>query len=337
MKNWFNKKGIDSDIVVSTRIRLARNISDIPFPSRWSDDNAKEVTEKVKAAAGSGFEFLNLDNAPDLNKVALVEEHIISREMLNGKNKSLLISQSDDASIMIGEEDHIRLQVIMPGFDIDAAYEKANALDDKLSSSLDFAFDAQFGYLTHCPTNVGTGLRASVMLHLPALRITKRMNALVGEVGKLGLTIRGIYGEGSGSKGDLYQLSNQITLGINEEKTCEKLKSVAAQIIKTERELRKKLFENNPDDLSDSLWRALGTLTYARKLSSAECEDLLSQVKLGINLGIIKGIEDQTITELMIKSEPAHISLENGKALDAVERDKARADMIRNVLVEGRE
>lgn len=337
MNSWFNKTGADSDVVISTRIRLARNIFGFAFPARWSDEEASEVTKRVRAAAGDGFEFLNLDNAPSLNKNSLVEEHLISREMLNGKNKSLLLSQSEDTSIMVGEEDHIRLQVISAGFDIDAAAKKANELDDMLSEKLDYAFDTHFGYLTQCPTNVGTGLRASVMLHLPALCLTKRINPIITQVSKIGLTIRGIYGEGSSAKGNLYQLSNQVTLGISEEQTYEKLKNVTLQIIKTERELRKKLLENNESELADTIWRAFGILSYARSLSSDECEDLLSKVKLGINMGIIKDISGDEITRLMIKSEPAHISLASGAALSASERDKARADMIRDALTEGRD
>lgn len=329
---WFNKSGSESDIVVSTRIRLARNISSVPFPPGWSDEAAKELTDKIKTASGDGFEFLNLDNAPELNKIALVEEHIISREMLGGKNKSLLLSKDGDESIMIGEEDHIRLQVIMAGFDIDAAYKKADELENKLADKLDFAFDSQFGYLTHCPTNVGTGLRASVMLHLPALRMAGKINQIAGEAGKLGLTIRGLYGEGSEAKGDLYQLSNQVTLGISEEQTCEKLKNVALQIIKAERELRSRLFESRKDELEDKLWRALGTLRYARKLSSVECENLLSSVKLGINMGIIDSVSGDDVNMLMINSEPAHISLDAGRVLAPDERDRARADMIRKKL-----
>lgn len=329
---WFDNSGAENDVVISTRIRLARNVSGVAFPTKWSESDAKDITEKVKAAVGSGFEFLNLDNAPELNKRSLVEEHIISREMLSGKNKSLFLSHDGDMSIMVGEEDHLRLQVIVPGFDVDGAYKKADALDDTLGEKLDYAFDSQFGFLTHCPTNVGTGLRASVMLHLPALRMAGRINMIAGEVGKLGLTIRGLYGEGSESKGDLYQLSNQITLGISEEQTCEKLKNIASQLIATERELRKKLLQSNPDELPDSIWRAFGTLKYARRLSSAECESLLSQVRLGVNMGIIKEVDKDAITRLMIKSEPAHISLDAGKTLSPAERDKARADMIREAL-----
>lgn len=329
---WFNKSGNESDVVVSTRIRLARNIVGTPFPPRWSDEQAKSLTEKVKLAAGDEFDFLNLDNAPELNKSSLVEEHIISREMLGGKNKSLLLSKNGNASIMVGEEDHIRMQVIMPGFDVDTAYKAADALDDKLAASLDFAFDSQFGYLTHCTTNVGTGLRASVMLHLPAMRMVGRMNMLAGEVGKLGLTIRGLYGEGSEAKGDLYQLSNQITLGISENQACDKLKNVTLQIVNAERELRKKLADSQKSDIEDRIWRAFGTLKYARKLSSSECESLLSSIKLGINMGIIDCVSNETVTSLMIKAEPAHISLEIGRALTPDERDKVRAEMIRKEL-----
>lgn len=329
---WFNKNGNESDVVVSTRIRLARNIVGTPFPPRWSDEQAKSLTDKIKLAAGDGFEFLNLDNAPELNKSSLIEEHIISREMLGGKNKSLLLSKDGNESIMVGEEDHIRMQVIMPGFDVDAAYKAADALDDKLAATLDFAFDSQFGYLTHCTTNVGTGLRASVMLHLPAMRMVGRMNMLTGEVGKLGLTIRGLYGEGSEAKGDLYQLSNQITLGISEKQACDKLKNVTLQIVNAERELRKKLADSQKSDIEDRLWRAFGTLKYARKLSSSECESLLSSVKLGINMGIIDCVSNETVNSLMIKAEPAHISLGVGRALAPDERDKVRAEMIRKEL-----
>lgn len=329
---WFNKNGNESDVVVSTRIRLARNIVGTPFPPRWSDEQAKSLTDKIKLAAGDGFEFLNLDNAPELNKSSLIEEHIISREMLGGKNKSLLLSKDGSESIMVGEEDHIRMQVIMPGFDVDAAYKAADALDDKLAATLNFAFDSQFGYLTHCTTNVGTGLRASVMLHLPAMRMVGRMNMLTGEVGKLGLTIRGLYGEGSEAKGDLYQLSNQITLGISEKQACDKLKNVTLQIVNAERELRKKLADSQKSDIEDRLWRAFGTLKYARKLSSSECESLLSSVKLGINMGIIDCVSNETVNSLMIKAEPAHISLGVGRALAPDERDKVRAEMIRKEL-----
>lgn len=329
---WYNKSGSESDIVVSTRIRLARNVSAMAFPPRWSDEDARTLTDKVKAAAGDGFEFLNLDNAPEINKQALVEEHLISREMLGGKNKALLIAKNGDESVMIGEEDHIRLQVIVSGFDIDGAYKKADELDNKLGEKLDYAFDSQFGFLTHCPTNVGTGLRASVMLHLPALRMAGRINALAGEAGKLGLTIRGLYGEGSEAKGDLYQLSNQVTLGISEEQTCEKLKNVAMQIIKAERELREKIRQSKGAEIEDRVFRALGTLKYARRLSSSECENLLSTVKLGINMGIIDEVDCDTVNELMIKAEPAHISIEAGEILSADKRDCARAKMIREKL-----
>lgn len=337
MRGWFDKKGAEDDVVVSTRIRLARNLTDTPFPAKWDEETAKTVTEKIKSAAnasGHEFEFLNLDNAPVLNKQALVEEHVMSREMLSGKYKALLLSKDGCVSVMIGEEDDIRLQVIAPGLSLDNAYQTADALDDALGEKLDYAFDEQFGYLTRCPTNVGTGMRASVMLHLPALEIAGRMGQLAGEVGKLGLTIRGLYGEGSDSKGSLYQLSNQITLGISEEQTLSKLKNITAQIIETERGLRKRLVDNTPDDLADTLWRALGTLKYARKLTSAECESLLSKLKLGVDLNIINDVPRDAITRLMITSEPAHIALAAGRELSAAERDQHRAELMRKTLSE---
>lgn len=335
MRGWFDKKGEQSDVVVSTRIRLARNLADTPFPAKWDDAAAKKVIEQVKDAAdGSGhsFEFLNLDNAPALNKQALVEEHVMSREMLSGKNKALLLSGDGCVSVMIGEEDDIRLQVIVPGLDLKGAYETADALDDYLGARLDYAFDEQFGFLTRCPTNVGTGMRASVMLHLPALELAGRIGQLAGEVGKLGLTIRGLYGEGSEAKGSLYQLSNQITLGISEAQTLEKLKNITMQIIDTERSMRKRLYESNPDGLSDTLWRALGTLKYARKLTSAECESLLSEVKLGADMGLIKEVGSDALTKLMIESEPAHIALSAGKELTPEQRDVYRANLMRGAL-----
>lgn len=332
MGSWFDRRGFESDVVISTRVRLARNLADTPFPAKWDAETAKSVTQKVRTAAGENFEFLNLDNAPSLNKQALMEEHIISREMLSGINKSLLLSDGGSVSIMVGEEDALRLQAIAPGLDLDGAYKSADTLDTLLGETLDYAFDEQFGFLTSCPTNVGTGMRASVMLHLPALELAGRINRLAGDVGKLGLTIRGLYGEGSDSKGSLYQLSNQITLGISEAQTLDKLKSITSQIIDTERTLRKRMYESSPESLADTVYRALGTLKYARKLSSAECESLLSEVKLGADAGIIKDVPVDLLTKLMIESEPAHIMLAAKKALNAEERDIFRAEQMRKAL-----
>lgn len=330
---WFKNKGADSDVCVSTRIRLARNAADIPFAPKYTDEQAADIAFKVREALSEkNFEFLNLDNAPELNVGALVEEHMISPEMTKGKNKSVMLDKNSTVSIMMGEEDHIRLQVILPGFDLDGAYKKADELDDLIAEKVNFAYHEEYGFLTRCVTNTGTGMRASVMLYLPAIRMAGRMNQLIGEVGKLGLTFRGVYGEGSDSKGDMYQLSNQITLGISEEKIIEKLKSVTNQIVKTERELRAKFLEKGRDELEDKVWRAYGTLKYAKILTSGECSKLLSTVKLGVCLGILKEVDLDKVNELIVTCEPAHISLAAGKALSAEERDRSRAALVNKSL-----
>lgn len=335
MSAWYEKTGSDSDIVISTRIRLARNLSDIPFPPKWSDEQAKSVTESIRECVKHSdydFEFLNIDNTPSLNKEALVEDHLMSREMLSGKNRSLLLDKEGVAAIMIGEEDHIRMQIIKPGFDVYGAYDIADKLDSAIGEKIDYAYHEKFGFLTHCPTNVGTGMRASVMLHLPAMTMANSINSIAGQVGKLGLTIRGVYGEGSASRGDMYQLSNQITLGITEKQACDKLNDVTKQIIKTERELREQFQKRNPFELEDTVYRALGTLKFARKISSKECAKLLSYVKLGTDLGIIKEENTQKIIELMIRTEPAHIALGENKNLSPDERDSHRSQILRSSL-----
>ncbi len=335
MRMWYHEKGKDSDVVVSTRVRLARNVVRVPFPPKWSDEAAKQIIDSVKHALDGTehtFSFLNLDNAPQQNKSVLVEDHIISREMLGGKNKALFLNDAGTAAVMVGEEDHLRIQAIAPGFALEQAYAAADAMDDALGKKLDYAFDEKFGYLTHCPTNVGTGMRASVMLHLPALAMAGNINSLIGQVGKLGLTIRGVYGEGSASRGDLYQLSNQITLGLSEQQTVEKVSEIVKQIIKMERDMRTRLYENDKLSFADTVCRAFGTLKFAQKISSQEAQKLLSYVKLGAELDIIKDTDTLKITKLMIESEPHHIALAEGSDLTPLERDEKRAAHIRKEL-----
>ena len=245
---------------------------------------------------------------------------------------SVLLDKNSTVSIMMGEEDHIRLQVILPGLQLEDAYKKADELDGLIAKKINYAYHEEYGFLTRCATNTGTGMRASVMLYLPAIKMAGKMNQLIGEAGKLGLTFRGVYGEGSDSKGDMYQLSNQITLGASEEKIIEKLKNITDQIIKTERELRDKFLNANKDELEDKIWRAYGTLKYAKKLSSGECSNLLSTVKLGICLGIIKDITQDKINELIVTAETAHISLAANESLSPEERDKYRAKLINESL-----
>lgn len=328
---WY--KDNNSDIVVSTRIRLARNIAKIPFPSVLKD--TKEVTDKIKNAIlcsnstlSGDFDFIELDNTPPIRREELAEEHLISPVMCDGKGKSVMISKDKTTSIMLMEEDHIRLQVIKGGFVLDEAYSIASKIDDVIEESVEYAFDDKFGYLTACPTNTGTGLRASVMLHLPALTMTDNIGKLISSATGLGVEIRGLYGEGTKAYGSLYQFSNRQTLGITEELTIEKLKSVVRQIIDMEKKAREMLKENNYDSLCDKLFRSYGTLKYARSMSSAEAKALLSDVILGQNMGILPNDSKISPLECMVLSEPAFVC--GGEELQVAERDKKRADILRN-------
>ncbi|MCC8160002.1 MAG: protein arginine kinase [Oscillospiraceae bacterium] len=328
---WY--KNNNSDIVVSTRIRLARNLDSTPFPNALKD--TKEVTEKIKSAILGGnstlardFDFIDLDNTPDIRKQSLAEEHLISPVMLKGKGKSVLISKDKTMSIMLMEEDHIRLQIIQTGYALDEAFSTASKVDDVIEENITYAFDNDFGYLTACPTNTGTGMRASVMMHLPALTMTENINRVISSAGSLGIEVRGLYGEGTKAYGNLYQISNRITLGLSEEQVLEKLKNIVNQIIETETKARKALTDNSADPLSDRLFRSYGTLKYARSMSSSEAKSLLSDVMLGQNLGIIPKDGKISPLECMVITEPALLS--NGEDLSPAMRDKKRAELIRN-------
>lgn len=328
---WY--KDNNSDIVVSTRIRLARNLDKTPFPNALKD--TKEVTEKIKKAIlGSNstlakdFDFIDLDNTPALRKQEMAEEHLISLVMCEGKGKSVLVSKDKTMSIMLMEEDHIRLQIIKDGYALEDAYSLASKVDDVIEENVTYAFDNDFGYLTACPTNTGTGMRASVMLHLPALTMTENINKVIASAGSLGIEVRGLYGEGTKAYGSLYQISNRVTLGMSEEQSLEKLKNIVGQIVEMETKARKALTDNSMDALSDKLYRSYGTLKYARSISSSEAKSLLSDVMLGQNLGILPKESKITPLECMVITEPALLC--GGKELSPAERDKKRAELIRN-------
>ena len=328
---WY--KNNNSDIVVSTRIRLARNVDKTPFPNALKD--TKEVTEKIKNAVLGGnstlakdFDFIDLDNTPLIRKQELAEEHLISPVMCEGKGKSVMISKDRTMSIMLMEEDHIRLQIIKDGFALDEAYSLASKVDDVIEENIVDAFDNDFGYLTACPTNTGTGMRASVMMHLPALTMTENINRVISSAGSLGIEVRGLYGEGTKAYGNLYQISNRITLGLSESQVIEKLTNVVNQIVDMETKARNMLKEKNYDVIADRLFRSYGTLKYARSVSSSEAKSLLSDVMLGQSLGIIPKESKIAPLECMVLSEPALVC--DGKELSPNERDKKRAELIRN-------
>ncbi len=328
---WY-KENCGDDIIVSTRIRLARNLDKYPFPAVLNENGREKVTEEVKNAILSSnstlakdLKWICMKDLPKEEKQELAEKHLISIEMANSDSGSVLISSDETMSIMILEEDHIRIQIIKGGAKLKEAWETASLVDDVIEESSEYAFSEEFGYLTACPTNTGTGLRASVMMHLPALTITNNINKIVSSASALGLTVRGLYGEGSKAYGSLYQISNQVTLGMSEEEIIAKLENIAGQIEKHERDARESLKNNR--ELADRLWRAYGTLKYARAVSSSEAKALLSDVILGKNMGIIDIESKIPLMELMVETEPSLIMAK--KSMSPEKRDIKRAELLR--------
>ena len=275
---WYTECGPMGDVVLSSRVRLARNMKEIPFSSRMTEEQRGQVAERCKAAVLDGnsamkdsMKFFDLDHMEAGDKQALAECHILSPQMTDGKqHRGLILSDDQKTSILINEEDHVRIQCMGAGFDLENCLKQAERVDDILEEALTFGFDERFGYLTCCPTNVGTGLRASVMVHLPALVMNNGMERIISSLSRLGMTVRGIYGEGSKALGNIFQISNQVTLGVTEEETVQKLTRLVQEVVDTERELRKKLYENNKIALQDRVMRSYGILTNAVSLSSEE-------------------------------------------------------------------
>ena len=336
MNKWYTSSGNEFDTVISTRIRLARNIAGLPFPSRMNAQQRAQVNSAVKAAiitdseAAAKYKYIEMSSLPDITVMSMVERHIISPAFAQNRDgKAMILSHDESVSIMLCEEDHIRIQVMCAGLALDEAYAEADRIDDLLGSKLSYAFNERLGYLTECPTNLGTGLRASLMLHLPALENDGAVNRLAATVSKIGLTIRGTYGEGSKPSASMYQLSNQVTLGISEKAAIENLKAIAAQTMAQERAARGQL---DPDSLEDTVFRAVGTLKYARKISSDEFMKLISHVRLGIAMGIITDIPINTAQTLIVEAGPATLQATAGEPLDADKRDRLRANTIHERL-----
>ncbi|MDD3765818.1 MAG: protein arginine kinase [Eubacteriales bacterium] len=332
---WYEQQGKQGDVVISSRIRLARNLKDFPFASKMSQSQAKEVLQKVKAAAKPlGLTYLSMEAMPPVNRQMLMERHIISPEMLGAVDtKAVLISEDEKISVMVNEEDHLRIQSMMPGLGLQEALKSANHVDDVLEKSLDYGFHPQYGYTTCCPTNTGTGLRASCMLHLPALTANGFIHTLLASVGKLGFTIRGVYGEGTKALGNLYQISNQITLGISEEETIKRLVELVLMVGDKERKMRQNILAEQKSRITDMVMRSLGTLKNAYILSSDEAFKLISDVRLGINMGIIKDVDITDINRLSYEVGAAHIASLCGEDGESAEkRDIMRAKLAREKL-----
>lgn len=329
---WYHQSGPSAEVVISTRVRFARNLADTPFTGRMNGEEKEKILERVFSAFPEDYEKLRLDQMQPISVRAMVEKHLISPEFASKEGpRGLVINQDNSTSVMVLEEDHIRIQCLKPGLQLKECLEEATGVDRLLEGQMEFAFDEQLGYLTHCPTNLGTGMRASVMLHLPALSQSGLMGALIENVSKLGLTFRGLYGEGTQAKGCLYQLSNQVTLGITEEETVEKLGDIAARMIEQELGLRKRFLEQNENGVLDSIWRAYGVLKYAHSLSSDEFMSLMSNVRMGAAMGLIGNLTLPQVDALVIAAGPANLMEQLGD-MRPDQRDAARAKLVRENL-----
>jgi protein arginine kinase len=340
VSSWMSSEGPDSDIVLSSRIRLARNLQNFKFPTIFSSEEGKKVIESVYGSIdGQSFstignlELLIMDELQPLQKRVLVEKHLISPHLAeNSILGACILSENEEVSIMLNEEDHIRIQCLYPGFQLSEALMVANEIDDYIEQHVDFAYDEKIGYLTSCPTNVGTGMRASVMMHLPGLVLTHQMNRIVPAINQLGLVVRGIYGEGSEALGNIFQISNQITLGKSEADIVEDLQSVVAQLVSQERSAREALAKTSNIQLEDKVFRSYGTLSNCRIIETKEAANCLSDVRLGIDMGYIKNISKNILNELMILTQPGFLQQYAGGPLRPDERDIRRASLIRERL-----
>jgi protein arginine kinase len=329
------------DIVISSRIRLARNLMDLPFPLRLDQKTGNECLQRVQAvcqeempAILNHVEFYGFDKMDILDRRILAEKHLISPDHAESNSSfgGILLNQDGSLATMVNEEDHLRIQCLLPGLQLAAGYELAQQMDDYLESKLEYAFDERYGYLTACPTNVGTGLRASVMLHLPAMQMTGQTAQILQNIGQLGMTVRGLYGEGTEATGNFFQMSNQTTMGQTEEEICNHLQAITEQIVEQERVLRERLKIDLKYQLEDKIGRAVGILNHACIINSTEALTLLSDVRLGIDLGIISGIKPYALNQLIVSIRPAHLQKGVDQEMDALQRDIKRAKIIQEQI-----
>ncbi|MEZ6127044.1 MAG: protein arginine kinase [Planctomycetaceae bacterium] len=335
---WLCADGPESDVVISTRIRLARNVVGFPFMSRADTETRQQLVDTLRRTigtqqAGRHLNFVDVDALDEVDRQLLVERQLISRELAQSTGpRGVVIADDERFSIMLNEEDQIRMQILGSGLALTTCWNEISALDDTLESRINFAFDESLGYLTACPTNVGTGMRASVMLHLPGLRITREIQKVHQAAQKINLAVRGLYGEGSQAMGDFYQISNQVTLGASEEELLSGILDVVPKILDYERRVRELLCRDNRSQLDDQIARALGILSSARSISSEETMHLLSSLRLGVHLGITRDVDLATVNELFIHTQPSHLQKLSGGPLNTSERNEARAAWLRKHL-----
>ncbi len=338
---WLRGTGPNPDIVMSSRVRLARNIENFPF-SHWANKKQEKESMEILQAAVQANDFLQtgafvrMADLDDVDRQFLLERHLISREhIVQPEFKAVVIGDKEVLSVMVNEEDHLRVQVMQSGFNLQECWRIANRVDDLLHKRVKFAYNQEWGYLTACPTNTGTGLRASVMLHLPSLVMSKQINRVLQAITKLGMTARGLYGEGTEAEGNFFQISNQITMGASEADIIDNMERIIRQVIGHEENSRKSLMKQNREMLQDKIFRANGILRSAHIISTKEMMGLLSMVRLGVDMGIITDIDRRAVNELFILTQPAHLQKIEGKTLSSSQRDVKRAALIRRRL-EGR-
>ena len=334
MDKWYLKNGKDADTVFSVRIRLARNLSGFPFPNKMSDEQKYSVIQKVsdavfKSEVGKDYKFIDMDKISETEAIFLAERHLISPEFIkNTKGRALILKNDESVSVMINEEDHIRIQSIAAGLEFETACKNAFEIEKIIGNAVEYAFDKKFGYLTECPTNLGTGMRASAMLHLPALEKIGALERIFNSISKFGVAIRGTFGEGTKAKNSMYQISNQVTLGISEKESIENIENIINQLISKEKESREAFDRFR---VEDTVFRALGTLKYARIISSEEFYKLISDIRLGVSMGILN-IPISVINSLNLLNGSAGVSSLAGGNLDADTRDTKRAQNLRESL-----
>ncbi|MDD3225340.1 MAG: protein arginine kinase [Clostridium sp.] len=339
MENWLENEDSADNLVISSRIRLARNIKNKPFPDRLPKDDARKIVSEVEDALFSASPMKNSFNTVHLweksrtSNLSYVEQHLVSNKLVENSDKSaFILDNNHTVSIMINEEDHIRLQCIGAGFNLNDILDYSNKIDDLLEEKIEYAFDEKLGYLTACPTNLGTGLRASVMIHLPALTMNNEIKDILNTLTQIGMTIRGLYGEGSGASSNLYQISNQVTLGINEQNILDNLSAVVNQIINQENLARGNLLKKYKYELEDRMYRSLGILKNARVMDSKECLKLLSNVRMGVEMGIINDISKNLLNNLLIDTQPATLKEIFDNKFSVGQLKIKRADYLREKL-----
>ncbi len=336
MANWYLQNGKESDVVVSSRVRLSRNLNGFNFLNRCSKEKQEEILGKIKEivpSLGYGLKFVKLDDLDEVTKLSLVEKHLISPEFaVKNKNvKAIIINDEENISIMLNEDDHIKMQVFSAGQELENIMNLVVELDEKLGEMVEYAYNKNFGYLTASPVDIGTGMKASVIVHLPALTLTGNLSKVLRIVNNLGLSIKGVYGEGSQNYGDLYQISNNQTIGITEKQIIANVKNITEKIIEQERTARKYLCKNELE-LRDIVYRAFGVLTFASKLGTEECRKLLSEVKMGVDLGILNEIDDGKVKKLELYTKPGNLQKYVGKTLDGYEREIKRAEVVKQIV-----